>query len=67
MKKIKLWFLMRKARSEYRMYHWRLDQLSCGATLGELVSPSALRHKIKFNETMDKIAKLDPKAPTTRL
>lgn len=59
--------LKRKARAAYLAYHACLDSLSCGRALGEVVSPSALRNKIEFNETMDEIAKLDPTVPATRL
>jgi len=64
---MKLLLLKRKAANHYRAYHSLCDKHSCGANLAEHISAEISKHKIEFNRVMDKIAKIDPGCPQTRL
>ncbi len=59
--------LKNKARKYYLAYHNACDRFSCGASLAEEISPEVSQNKMKFNETMDSLAKIDPATPATRL
>ena len=59
--------LKRQAREAYTAYYAKVDKYSCGAALAEHVHPRVYPNKVAFNEAMDKLAKLDPNCPTTRL
>jgi len=59
--------LKKIARDEILAYDNILGEYSCGASLAEHMSPRLFHHKIKFNETMDKLSKIDPDTPTFRL
>lgn len=64
---IKIAVLKRKVRKYYRQYHSALDNLSCGKSLGEYISSDASAAKKKVNETLDKLAILDPTCTKQRL
>jgi hypothetical protein len=65
--RITIGILKRQASREYRAYYRVLDELSCGAAIGEHISPRLLHHKINFNNALDELAKYDPTCPATRL
>lgn len=56
-----------KARQAYEEYHRELGGMSCGRALGEEINSRLYAAKVKFNATMEKLAKLDPKCPKERL
>ncbi len=53
--------LKAKARRLYLHIHRRSD-MDCGAHLAELIRPDIVKAKHEFNETMARLAKLDPEA-----
>lgn len=53
--------LKAKARRLYLQIHHRSD-MSCGAHLAEFIRPDIVRAKQEFNETMARLAELDPEA-----
>ena len=59
--------LKSQAKKHYEMYHNALDSMSCGASLGENISSRLSEAKIRFNATMDELAKIDASCPTSRL
>jgi len=59
--------LRREAREALIAYRAEVDMYSCGAHLAEHVNPRVYPNKIAFNDAMDKLAKLDPACPKTRL
>ncbi len=59
--------LRQQAKAHYLVYHKAMDELDCGTSLGEYISGTAQEAKRKFNETMDKLALIDPSCPKTRL
>ena len=63
--KIKL--LKIQARSQYIEYKKAMDTVDCGHTLALTVSSRVRDAVKKFNKTMDKLSKLDPTAPKSRL
>ena len=67
MKALRINYLKAKARRAYERYWRELSELSCGRTLGEEISPGMMGAKREFNETMERLAKLDPGCPATRL
>jgi len=67
LKQLEITILKTAAKKHYNAYHDALDNYSCGAGLAEHISPSVRTHKRKFNNAMDKLSKIDPSAPTTRL
>jgi len=64
---VRIDFLKYKARRAYSRYWAEVSSLSCGRTLAEHVSSGVSSAKREFNETMDKLAKLDPACPKDRL
>jgi len=64
---LRIALLKAKVRSAYRQYHAELDSMSCGKAIGETINSRMYRAKVEFNETMDKLAKLDPGCPKQRL
>lgn len=67
MKTLRIWWLKRQARRAYARYQAAIGAYGCGANLAEQVSPRALAAKLRFNTTMDRLAKLDATAPAGRL
>jgi hypothetical protein len=60
-------FLKRKAKKAYLQYRALLDECDCGTSLAEVFSLRVSNVKRMFNETMDKLQKIDPTTPTNRL
>lgn len=59
--------LKAKAKKHYREYYAEAEAYDCGFSIAEVINPRMLRAKVAFNETMDKLAKLDPSCPKQRL
>ena len=55
------------ARKHYEGYQRERDSLPCGKALAEHISSSVIEHKTAFNETMEKLAAVDPSCPKFRL
>jgi hypothetical protein len=55
------------ARQHYIAYQNTVEGMSCGRALADHVSALARSHADKFNDIMDKLAKIDPSTPTSRL
>lgn len=59
--------LKRAARKHYLAYQKATADMSCGKALAEHISGSAASHKAAFNSIMDKISRIDPDCPKSRL
>jgi hypothetical protein len=55
------------AKSHYVAYYLMADKYDCGIELTKYLLPDIMYHKVKFNETMDKLTELDPDTPKARL
>lgn len=59
-------FLKRKLKSIYKQIAFGFEDYNCGHTLLSHMSSSYYNLCKKFNETADKLAKLDPDCPKHR-
>lgn len=59
--------LKRKARGFYSTYKAEQAKYDCGSAISEVINPRLATAKLKFNETMDKLAEIDPTCPKKRL
>jgi hypothetical protein len=66
-KTIKIALLKKKAKKWYLKYIVAKDELSCGISLAEHISPKLSYARNQFNKTMSLLSKLDPACPITRL
>ncbi len=64
---IRKWWLKKRAKYHVLQYRAHLDRYDCGAAMAEEVSLDVQYHQKKFNTIMDKLAKIDPDTPETRL
>jgi hypothetical protein len=64
---IHIWWLKRKAKKHYVAYYERTSEYDCGWALAEELGFPGNRHALAFDETMDKLAKLDQDTPKMRL
>lgn len=67
MKKFRVWWLKRRARSAYAAYCRATASLSCGSAIAGVISGEVQTAKSRFNSCMDLLAKLDPATPPARL
>ena len=59
--------LKREAAAAYKTYHGLIAGFSCGRAIAEHVSADVSEAKRAFNGIMDRLAAIDPTAPTARL
>ena len=64
---IKIAYLKRKARRNYQAYMYLFDQYNCDHSSFQSISSQGYKNASVFNETMDKLSKLDPDTPSSRL
>jgi hypothetical protein len=55
------------ARDALLAYDRATADMGCGQTLARYISPAATRAALKFNETMDRLAAIDPTTPDYRI
>lgn len=55
------------AKKHYEAYEKATCGMSCGKALAEHICSTVTTHKLAFNATMDKLAKIDPSCPGFRL
>ncbi len=65
--KVQIWWLRRRAKSLYLDYSYLFMSMDCGLSMALNISPTLYNLAVKFNDTMDRLAKLDPGAPERRL
>lgn len=63
MKRIKIYFLKKRAARAYKRYHEILDMYECGAAMAEVINKDLYPLKIKFNKDWEELGKLDPNTP----
>ena len=59
--------LKRQARKQYLIATELPSHLDCGRHMAEHIRPDIAVARLKFNELMDDLSKLDPTAPEMRL
>jgi len=66
MKRIQIWWLKRRARVLLLAYDSKIDSLSCGESFAQHL-PSVSKLRYGFNNTMDRLSKLDDHCTNFRL
>lgn len=64
---VRITMLKREARGHLQAYRHSLEGLDCGMELAKRMRPQIETHRLRFNATMDELAKIDPDTPTSRL
>lgn len=68
LKKARIAYLKSRLRSAYRAYLHTSDCLDCGTALAAHMSPEAARLRLRCNQLLDRLAKLDPEnCPISRV
>lgn len=66
-KRLKIWWLRRRATYHLNAYYSAYEPYDCGFRLAEYTSPRMVKHKLAFNATLDKLALLEESTPAARL
>lgn len=68
MKRLRIWWAKRQFKAAYLSYMSALDQMDCGAALAAEVSPRIARTKVKANQRLARLARIDPdNCPCSRI
>jgi hypothetical protein len=66
-KKFKIWWLKRKAKSAYIGYHEVCNEYECASILTRSFSTKAINYANRFNSSMRKLKELGEKVPDIKL